>query len=74
VKTLANDKQIEVQAITVSNRTVPNLTGMGAKDAVYILENMGLNVQVSGRGKVYSQNMKPGTIARKGTSVMINLQ
>ena len=47
---------------------------MGAKDAVYLLENMGLNVQVTGRGKVYSQNMKPGTIARKGSSVMINLQ
>ncbi|MEI6753941.1 MAG: penicillin-binding protein [Paludibacter sp.] len=74
VKTLANNNQIEVQSITVSNRTVPNLTGMGAKDAVFILENMGLNVQVMGRGKVYSQNMKPGTVARKGTSVMINLQ
>ena len=74
VKTLAKDNQIEVQAFSVSKNVLPNLTGMGAKDAVYILENMGLNVQVTGRGKVYSQNMKPGTIARKGTSVMINLQ
>ena len=74
VKTLANNNQIEVQSITVSKNVLPNLTGMGAKDAVYLLENMGLNVQVTGRGKVYSQNMKPGTIARKGTSVMINLQ
>jgi cell division protein FtsI (penicillin-binding protein 3) len=47
---------------------------MGAKDAVFILENMGLNVQVQGRGKVISQNIKPGTFARKGCSCMIYLQ
>jgi len=35
---------------------------------------MGLNVQVQGRGKVISQNLRPGTFARKGTRAMINLQ
>ncbi len=74
VKTFANEKQTMVEPITVSNKVVPNLQGMGAKDAVFILENMGLNVQVQGRGKVISQNMKPGTFAKKGSSVMINLQ
>jgi len=58
----------------VTKNVVPDLTGMGAKDAVFILENMGLNVQVQGRGKVVSQNMKQGTFAKKGCSVMINLQ
>ena len=74
VKTFAKQSQTAVQPITVSNRVVPDLCGMGAKDAVYILENMGFNVQVQGRGKVISQNMKPGTCIKKGSSVMINLQ
>jgi len=47
---------------------------MGAKDAVFILENMGLRVQVFGRGKVISQNVKQGTFARKGSSVSIYLE
>lgn len=74
VKTYSKEKQTVVEPITVSNKVVPDLMGMGAKDAVFILENMGLNVQVQGRGKVISQNMKPGTFARKGSLVMINFQ
>jgi cell division protein FtsI (penicillin-binding protein 3) len=73
-KTYAKEKQPVVEPIAVSNKVVPDLMGMGAKDAVYVLENMGLNVQVQGRGKVISQNMKPGTLAIKGNSIMINLQ
>jgi len=74
VKAFAEKKQTRVEKIVVTKNVVPDLIGMGAKDAVFILENMGLNVQVMGRGKVISQNMKPGTFARKGSSVMINLQ
>ena len=74
VRTYADVKQTKVVPIVVNKNVIPNLNGMGAKDAVFILENMGLNVQVQGRGKVVSQNMKPGTFARKGSAVMIDLQ
>ena len=74
VKTFADQKQTRVEPISVPRNAIPNLIGMGLKDAVYILENLGLNVQVQGRGKVFSQNIKPGTVARKGSVVMINLQ
>lgn len=74
VKTFTDQKQTRVESITVSQNAIPNLVGMGLKDAVFILENLGLNVQVQGRGKVFSQNIKPGTVARKGTAILINLQ
>lgn len=74
VKTLANKKLTEVEPIPVTKNVIPNLTGMGAKDAVFILENMGLNVQIQGCGKVISQNLKSGTLAKKGSTVLINLQ
>ncbi|MDP4238827.1 MAG: penicillin-binding protein [Bacteroidota bacterium] len=74
VKAFADEKQTRTEKIVVTKNVVPDLNGMGAKDAVFILENMGLNVQVQGRGKVVAQNMKPGTFARKGSSILINLQ
>jgi cell division protein FtsI (penicillin-binding protein 3) len=74
VKTFADEKQTRTAQIVVTKNVIPDLSGMGAKDAVFILENMGLNVQVQGRGKVISQNIKPGTFARKGCSCMIYLQ
>ena len=74
VKAFAEEKQTRVEKIEITKNVVPDLSGMGAKDAVFILENMGLNVQVQGRGKVFFQNLKPGTFTRKGSSVMINLQ
>jgi cell division protein FtsI (penicillin-binding protein 3) len=39
---------------------VPNVIGMGLKDAVYVLENSGLRVKVSGKGSVIKQSMEPG--------------
>ena len=74
VKTTVENKQTRIQPIVVTKNVVPDLNGMGAKDAVFILENMGLKVQVFGRGKVISQNIKQGTFARKGSSVSIYLE
>jgi cell division protein FtsI (penicillin-binding protein 3) len=51
---------------TVDN-IVPNVTGMGLRDALYLLENQGLRALVSGFGKVTRQSIKPGTRARGQT-------
>ena len=39
---------------------VPNVIGMSAMDAIAILENLGLNVIVSGTGKVKEQSISAG--------------
>jgi cell division protein FtsI (penicillin-binding protein 3) len=39
---------------------VPNVVGMGLKDALYILENLGLKVRFSGVGKIKNQSVSPG--------------
>jgi cell division protein FtsI (penicillin-binding protein 3) len=57
-----------------SNATkVPDVTGMGLKDAVYLLENMGLKVSASGRGKVVSQSLAQNTNFNKGQQIKIQL-
>lgn len=52
----------------VLRQTVPDVKGMGLKDALYLLESMDLRVNVKGSGKVRSQNPEPGSaLARKET-------
>ena len=57
----------------ISKNVVPNIKGMGMKDAVYILEKTGLKVNRSGRGKVTEQSLVPGAGIRKGESITIRL-
>lgn len=52
---------------------VPNVRGLGAKDALYLLESCGLTVRLSGAGKVRSQSIQPGSIVRKGETIYLRL-
>ncbi len=52
---------------------VPNVTGMGLKDAVYLAENKGLKVVATGRGRVISQSILPGTTFKKGQTITLFL-
>ena len=45
---------------------VPDVTGMGARDAVYALENCGVKAVVKGRGKVRSQSVAAGLPVKEG--------
>jgi cell division protein FtsI (penicillin-binding protein 3) len=72
--TFTENNQTRHEAIAISGKNIPDLTGMGAKDAVYLAERIGLNVQVKGRGKVISQNLQPGTVAQKGSVILLNFE
>jgi cell division protein FtsI (penicillin-binding protein 3) len=62
-----------VKASTVKKKVMPNVRGMGLKDALYLLENMGVKVTVTGRGKIAAQSIAPGTELVKGVSVVLEL-
>lgn len=53
---------------------VPNCKGMTAKDAVYMLEKIGLKVQIEGRGKVYSQSLRPNSAFQRGATIKLILK
>ena len=57
----------------IARSAVPDVRGMGARDAMYVLENLGLRVSVFGRGKVARQSLLPGT-GIKGQQIEIYLQ
>jgi cell division protein FtsI (penicillin-binding protein 3) len=53
---------------------MPNVKYMSAKDAVYMLEEMGLKVEIKGVGKVIEQSIVPGAKIRKGSLVNLKLK
>jgi len=67
-------EQIEFRELTIQEGLVPNVVGMGAKDAVYTLEKYGLRVSFSGRGQVVSQSISPGQRVVKGQTIAIVLK
>lgn len=67
------------QAVILESRStmqkfVPSVIGMGAKDAVYLLESKGLRVRLVGVGKVKSQSIANGTTAKKGQTITLVMQ
>jgi cell division protein FtsI (penicillin-binding protein 3) len=70
----AASQSIDIKEITVKNGLTPNVVGMGAKDAVFVLEKCGLNVRLSGKGRVESQSVSPGTRFVKGQTIAITLK
>lgn len=68
----ANYKPV-IRNATVKQQVMPNVRGMGLKDALFLLENMGVKVSVKGKGKVTSQSIAPGETVAKGTSVVLEL-
>jgi cell division protein FtsI (penicillin-binding protein 3) len=70
----ANDNKIKFTDINIRKERAPRVIGMGAKDAVYLLENAGLQVKLSGAGRVISQSISPGRQIVKGHTITITLK
>ncbi|MDR1331551.1 MAG: transpeptidase family protein [Tannerella sp.] len=67
-------QSIEMKEINIQDNLVPGVIGMGAKDAVFALEKCGLNVRLSGRGKVEFQSAPPGSRITRGQTITITLK
>jgi cell division protein FtsI (penicillin-binding protein 3) len=68
----------EEDGVSVSSREmkpgmIPNVRGMGATDAVYLLEKSGLRVSLRGFGRVKSQSLRAGDPSRRGQNIVITL-
>lgn len=73
VATRSTDSLIHTRAITIRKEGVPNVTEMGLEDAVYLLENAGLDVHARGYGKVRSQSLLPGTPFSAGQKIILEM-
>lgn len=57
----------------VTYEVVPDVRGMTLRDAIYVLENVGLEVKTSGRGRVSTQSMTPGGKVKKGSTIKLQM-
>ena len=75
-KVESTEKQVLLTEVdfTPAEGKVPNVKGLGAKDALYMLEACGLKVNISGKGKVYSQSIPHGNAVRKGQTIYLKLK
>lgn len=59
--------------VAIHEQVLPDVRGMGLRDALYLLENAGFTVRVSGVGLVHSQSPAPGTTVSRGMQVELKL-
>lgn len=68
-----NAKSMVLTERKIEEAKVPNVVGMGLKDAMYLLENAGLNVKFFGVGRVQKQSITQGVSIKKGNVITIVL-
>ena len=73
VSTTKKESVIELNDKQMIPNLVPDVVMMGAKDAVFLLENAGFKVIVKGRGSVKSQSIAPGTRIKKGDIIELEM-
>ena len=79
VEDKASFEEIEIQYATYddtlskSHTQIPNVKGMSGMDALSLLENIGLKVEISGVGKVKYQSLKKGEKLVKGNTITLKL-
>lgn len=62
-----------IDAAIINKEFVPDVRSMKARDAVFMLENMGMKVSLFGKGTVKSQSVRPGTKLTDGREIKLML-
>ena len=68
------NEHMQAIPVTVRPTKVPNVIGMGARDAVYAIEQTGMMAQIHGKGKVASQSVEPGAEVIKNGIIYLELR
>lgn len=73
VKTRSHGDTISLVGVEVKKGLVPDVRGMSLRDAIYLLENEGLQVRFSGRGRVLRQSPEHGARIPGGSIVTLDM-
>ena len=68
-----NKETFQLKGLATKESEVPQLVGMGLRDALTILENQKITVKVIGRGIIKKQSLAAGTRVMKGAKITIEL-
>ena len=73
-KAESNEQSVKLTKDAMLDKVMPNVMGMGASDAVYLLETRGLKVRLKGRGRVKNQSIPSGSELHEGMVCSLMLQ
>ena len=74
VESSHHEGKIVLNGIKSKEGTVPSVKGMGARDAVYVLEKAGFHVSMTGKGRVVEQSIPAGSRLVKGNRIALTLK
>ena len=66
--------RVTVTPLADDPHTMPDVRGMGLKEAVFLLESRGLRVAFTGKGAVREQTLPPGAKIQRGQTVTLKLR
>jgi cell division protein FtsI (penicillin-binding protein 3) len=73
VRAARNSNSVDWVSDKVTKALVPNVTGMTLRDALFLLENKGMQVEFKGKGRVTKQSEIPGKKISKGDKILLTL-
>ena len=73
-KAVKHNNSVSLEKEKIKRGTVPDVKGMGARDAVFLLETLGFKVRINGIGQVYEQSIDPGKNYSKGEFISLRLK
>ena len=73
VNSTKSSSEIQLSDRKIKENVMPNVKGMTARDAVFLLEDMGYVVDINGFGKVIYQSVRAGEEIEKGRLIQITL-
>jgi len=73
ITAVAHSDTVKLKEREYIQNLVPNVVGMSIKDALYILENAGMNVKFQGKGIVRRQSINPGVRIQNGQTIYLEL-
>ncbi|HLX91148.1 MAG TPA: penicillin-binding protein [Puia sp.] len=65
--------QVVLKKQPIAGKMVPDVRGLGLKDALYLLEGMEIKVNTRGKGKVKTQSIQPGAALTKNQNITLEL-
>ena len=73
VATRESGDTIRLSGVKLEKGLVPDVRGMSLRDAIYLLENYGLSVRFSGKGRVLRQSPEHGARYFEGSTVSLEM-
>jgi cell division protein FtsI (penicillin-binding protein 3) len=67
------NNNVQPLPVDTKGKLIPDVKGMGLKDALYVLETAGVKVKVNGKGRINNQSIAAGTPVAKGQEITLSL-